>query len=406
MALPTPNLLTSTLALNCSNPSLITPTLNLDPILEKPLVDGGASVLMSRENQHPVPVIVIDTATVADKSLAVACEGNTTPDSDSSFSSTPLTTISANSSPSMYYVCSSSPQTIQENSNTRAATYYYLPSNTKDQRRASIEKLRLGPLTEESVSILVESNGIVRSFLVHIELLCHFSPFFRSIFAKREPKVFTKEVQSLSYANELDFDRSADEKVNEEGKVEVNIKVNIPPTRAHHSFRLPSALGDVKHPEFAAFIDWLYLGTSKLEQIDDPMANQLLIRLWVFAGRLGVPSCQNDCIAAIENNRKRSRTISTSMIGWVYRNTKDYAKNQCGLRNMLIDQCALALDEKSLLEEMQEPGFTEHFPMECLFDIIARMRILLRESGLGAGSLAIDPRSRRYRNDAGEGNIA
>jgi hypothetical protein len=92
------------------------------------------------------------------------------------------------------------------------------------------------------------------------------------------------------------------------------------------------------------------------------------------------------------------------MIGWVYSNTREYGKNNCGLKNLLVDQCALALDEKWLLEGMQQTGFAEQFPTECLFDIIARMRFLLRDSGLGEGSLAISPRSRRYWIEDGEGN--
>jgi hypothetical protein len=380
------------------------PTLNLDSIREKPLPNGETCMLISCENQPPVPRIVVDTALVVDNGLAAACEGNSTPNSDQDISRTPITTISASSSTSAYYNCSSPNQMIEDNLKSTAAAHYYVPANPNTLRQASIDNLRLGPRTEEGVSILVESNGIVRCFLVHTELLCHFSPFFRSIFAKRTPRVFTKEVKSLSYTNELDFDKTEEENVEEEGILEVQIKVNMPTARANNGFRLPSALGDVNHVEFAAFIEWLYLGPDKLEKMEDPIAAQLLIRLWVLAGRLGVPSCQNDCIAAIENIRKRSRTISTSMIGWVYRNTRDYGKNQCGLKNMLVDQCALALDETSLLGEMQEPSFTEHFPMEYLFDIIARMRVLLRDSSLGTGSLIIDPRSRRYQNDAREGN--
>jgi len=377
------------------------PTLEMDQIRDKPLLSGEADLLTSRENQFPLPKIVVDTSMVVNNDPTTACIGNTTPDSNFNLSHTPLTTTAANSSTSVYYTCSSPVQTAQGTANTSAGTYHYISGNAKDLRRVSLDKLRLGPLLEEGVSILVESDGIARSFLVHTKLLCHFSPFFHSIFAKKEPRVFTKDIKSLNYNNELDFDRSADEQVKEEDRIEVKIKVNMPTTTAYHSFRLPNTLGDVKHVEFAAFIDWLYLGYEKLEQMDD---QRVLIRLWVLAGRLGIPSCQNDCISAIEHNRKRSRTISTSMIGWVYANTANYGKNKCGLRNMLIDQCALALDERSLLFEMQEPGFTEYFPKECFLDMVARLRVLLKESSLGAGSMTIDPRSRRYRNATEEGN--
>jgi hypothetical protein len=52
---------------------------------------------------------------------------------------------------------------------------------------------------------------------------------------------------------------------------------------------------------------------------------------------------------------------------------------------------------------MKQRGFAEQFPIECLVDIIARMRVLLKEAGLGI-SLIISPTSRRYWVDGG-GNV-
>jgi len=397
--------LISSLTLDSDNTSQIISVLNLDSIMEKHPTGGVAGVQAPSENQRPIPKIALDTSMLTNKAPAVVCKEAPSPTCQQSFSNAPPTDTNSKPSTSTKYWCNSSTQPMEKSSNSSTSTYYSRPfEDPKDERRVSIEKLQLGPLTEESVNILVESDGIIRNFLVHTELLCHFSPYFRSFFGKREPKVFTAEVQTSKYTNELDFESHDEDKIKDEGRVAIAIKVNIPTAKVQQGFRLPDALGDVKHAVFATFVDWLYLGPGKFEPKDANKANQLLIPLWVLAGRLGISSCQNDCIAAIEDNRKRNRTIATSMIGWVYSNTREYRKNNCGLKNLLVDQCALALDEKWFLEGIQQPGFAEQFPTECLFDIIARMKFLLRDSGLGEGSLAISPRSRRYWIEDGEGN--
>jgi hypothetical protein len=408
-----PEHLISPLALTNDNNTQVILTLNLDSIMEKRAVYDVAGVLTSYGNQRPIPKITTVTSISPGKLLADVCLEVPSPISEEPLSplsredilmAPPTDDDSPTRSTNAYY---SLPPEDHKDKNPGPASIEHFPvaqySNAKDARRASIEHLHLGPLAEEGVNILVESDGIIRSLLVHTELLCHFSPYFRSFFGKREPKVFTKEVRSLNYIDELDFDRNAEVKAKEDGSIKLDIKVKFPTARTQHGFRLDDAIGDVRHNVFATFVDWLYLGPGQFEPKDVTVTNQLLIQLWVFAGRLGIPSCQNDCIAAIEENRKRNRTIATSMLGWIYNNTRDYGKTQCGVKNLLIDQCALALDEKWLLQGMQQPGFAEQFPTECLFDIIIRMRVLLRESGLGEISLVISPTSRRYWIDDGEG---
>ena len=361
--------------------------------MDKHPLQEPAGVLTSYENQRPISKV--DTLMMGKKMLEVAINEVTSPATEG---------FSSPASEKGFSIMITPPA---DSTASGATTYFSLPfEDAQDVRRSSVEQLHLGPLAEEGVNILVESDGIIRSFQVHGELLCHFSPYFRSIFGKRETKTFTRQVESFKYTNELDFGSHANLRAKEHGSVALNIKVNIPVVKSPQGFRLPEALGHVKHDVFATFMDWLYLGRGKFEPKDVTVANQLLIQLWVLAGRLGIPSCQNDCIAAIEQNRKRNRTISTSMLGWIYNNTREYGKTQCGLKNLLIDQCALALDEKWLLEGMEQRGFVEQFPMECLFDIIARMRVLLRNAGLGEGSLVISPTSRRYWIDDGNSEAA
>jgi hypothetical protein len=396
-----PDHLISPLALDSDNRSQIIPVLSLDSVLDKHSIHQMSGMLTSNENQRPITKVAMDTLLMAKKALEAVCE-EVPRVTVKEFLSSTMEEISPPASEEGFSIMITPP--TDDSTPRSTTTDFSLPFEaTKDTRQASIEDLRLGPLAEEGVNILVEQDGVVRSFLVHTELLCHFSPYFRTFFGKREAKVFTKEVESFKYTDELDFDgNTAEYRGKEEGSVALDIKVNIPVARSQNNFRLPDALGDIKHAAFAAFIEWLYLGPAMFGAKEVTVANQLLIRLWVLAGRVGIPSCQNDCIAAIEVNRKLNRTINTSMLWWVYNNTREYGKTQCGLKNLLIDQCALALDEKWLLEGIEQPGFVEQFPLECLFDIIARMRVLLRESSIGEGSPAISPTSRRYWIDDGK----
>lgn len=387
--------------------------LNADSIMDKRVICGMAGVLASYENQRPIRKTSMGASALVGNLPADLClespsssiERSLSPVSQVANSTTPPTDgDSPNSSITTYH--SFSPEASNNMDSRRESVDHPHVGQGVSLRRASIDHLHLGPLAEEGVNILVESDGIIRSFLVHTELLCHFSPYFQTFLGKREPKVFTTEVKTQNYKNELDFGSPASEKAEVEGSIKLDIKVKIPSAGAQHDFRLDNAIGAFGHSVFATFIDWLYLGPGKFEPNDIMEANKLLIQLWVLAGRLGVPSCQNDCIIALEENRKRSRTVATSMLEWIYNNTRDYGRTQCGLKNLLIDQCALTLDENWFLQGMHQPGFSERFPTESLFDIIARMRFLLRESGLGEGSLVISPTSYRYMIDDGERKAA
>lgn len=143
-------------------------------------------------------------------------------------------------------------------------------------------------------------------------------------------------------------------------------------------------LGDVTRGVFAAFVNWLYHGYPGLglfHHLDDHASFDAatLIQLWVFAGRIGVPECQNHCIEGIEWWRMTSNIIQTSMLGWVYEKTKEYDKEECGLRSLLIDQCSWKLDGKWLLGEVEGTKNEEQFPRQALVDLVSRMRVVLNE---------------------------
>ena len=276
------------------------------------------------------------------------------------------------------------------------------PQDPKEQRRHSIESLKLAPIPDDDIRIKVESDGIQQQFTLHRQLLCLFSPYFRKFFEERKTISKSTIVPAFTYVNELDFEQrgeyvQATEK--ELGEVTLNIKVNLPTPTVYHDFNLPKDLGEVKRAVFASFIVWLYRAFpgEEFPPPDVTMETATLIKLWVLAGRLGVPSCQNDCIVAIERRRQKTNVIETAMIRWAYENTRDYPRGTCGLRNLLVDQCAWVLDEGWLLDAVEGRANSDQFPRECLVDIVARLRVLIRLGINGPEPLAdIGQKKSRY----------
>lgn len=135
--------------------------------------------------------------------------------------------------------------------------------------------------------------------------------------------------------------------------------------------------GPVRREVFGAFVDWLYNGYAGFGLNDEPTNNHqvdcgTLIELWVFAGRAGVPACQNACIEGIEMWRQNCSTIHTSALAYVFANTTDYDKNDCGLKQLLVDQCAWMID----MEWIESVG-EDQFPRVAMVAVIRRIRELL-----------------------------
>ena len=108
-----------------------------------------------------------------------------------------------------------------------------------------------------------------------------------------------------------------------------------------------------------------------------------LIQLWVFAGKVGVPACQNDCIEGIEMWRQNSGIVQTEELSWVYENTKEYTLDQCKLKKLLIDQCAWKLDGDWVTSG--ELSTEEQFPRMAMVDMMAQMRHLLTSGAYTLG---------------------
>jgi hypothetical protein len=74
----------------------------------------------------------------------------------------------------------------------------------------------------------------------------------------------------------------------------------------------------------------------------------------------------------MERLPKQNKAIETSMLQFVYDNTKHYSRGMCPLRNLFVDQCAWGLDAGWILSH------EDIFPKECLVDIVAKLRNIVK----------------------------
>ena len=251
-------------------------------------------------------------------------------------------------------------------------------------RRSSSElELTLAPSTcpRSTVNIIVESGGESQLFTLHTDLIRYYSPYFSNIFSRNEAISSKARIRSKMLRREWRWENKSDIETmegngfgDEEGKIEVEVRIKLP--AAMRQIRLNTReVGPVSHPVFAAFVDWLYKGFPGCMMYDA----ETLIQLWVFAGKIGIPELQNDCIENIEFQRTKTNVIQTSALGWVYNNTENY-KEGCKLKKLLIDQCAWKLDGNWIAcDGMDE----ESFPRQALVDMVAKMRLLLDERKTG-----------------------
>jgi hypothetical protein len=124
---------------------------------------------------------------------------------------------------------------------------------------------------------------------------------------------------------------------------------------------------------FATFLDWLYNGYAGFG-LEPPVERKIgaatLIQVWVFAGKIGIPACQNDCVEGIEWWRNSTDMVQVAEVEWLYDNTEEFAPGECKLRKLLIDHCAWQLGGVSEVEES--------FPRAALVDLLGEMKALFR----------------------------
>lgn len=161
-----------------------------------------------------------------------------------------------------------------------------------------------------------------KAFIIHENVICHHSAFFRAAFTGR-----FREAQNLS----LTFTDTSEE-------------------------------------VFGIFVQWLYTQTIQDSKAQLP-SRELLFELWILADKILVPALQNQTIEALNELRITTSIIEISDIRHVYQNTASGSP----LRRLLVDQCAYHLKPDELLD------YSEIFPREFLLDITA---MFLRGRGL------------------------
>jgi hypothetical protein len=103
--------------------------------------------------------------------------------------------------------------------------------------------------------------------------------------------------------------------------------------------------------------------TQRVEDEDSkPPSSRQLIRLWVLADRLLVPTLQNQALLLLDRQRREGFRPTSSSYNFAYENTKDNSP----LR-LYITECAVF--DKQV--EIQNPG---NYPHQMLVDIINATR--------------------------------
>lgn len=163
----------------------------------------------------------------------------------------------------------------------------------------------------------------------------------------------------------------------EDGKIEIPVRVCLP----------GMGMGEVRQFElrderlggqdvFGMFVEWLYNGLDGWDlHAEKGRAEHdigVVAKLWVFAQKLQVQKCMDDCIKCIALLLRASPADGISgilkILAWVYDNTE----KQSELRCFLIDQCARFLDPELVLN-----GGLDRVPRMALLDLVGRLRGLL-----------------------------
>lgn len=185
-------------------------------------------------------------------------------------------------------------------------------------------------------------------FTVHSAILCYYSPFFYNIL--EEGRVTTKaRIGSRMlrcewrWESEVDIARMEEDGLGDkQQKVQVDVRIKFPGDIVHHLVLSKDHVGDVGASAVAAFVDWLYNGSAGFAfdaNAHMKYSSTEIIKLWVFAGNIGVPACQNHCIEGVNLICTQTGSVNTTMIAWVYENTRGM-QSQEKLKRLLLDHCA------------------------------------------------------------------
>lgn len=249
-------------------------------------------------------------------------------------------------------------------------------------------EVNLAPIIDHQSTVnIVFKDGVKEVvFTVHSDLLSYYSPHFHKTL--NGGGVTAKAlIRSKMLRREWRWERNCDIESmegngygDEEGKVQVDVRIKLPGASVRNIDLSTDEVGDIGARSVAAFIDWLYKGFAGFtfdNYAHMKYSSTELIKLWVLAGKLGVPACQNHCIEGIELLRFQTGSINTGMIGWVYGSTKGMRGNE-KLKKLLVDQCAWRLHGPFIMGG----GLGDDFgvPRDAIIHILGRVMLMAQSN--------------------------
>ena len=176
------------------------------------------------------------------------------------------------------------------------------------------------------VTFFIGDGEEAKTFIVHKEFACHYSPVFNAAFNSS----FT-EGQTLTYR-----------------------------------------LEDTTEGAFRLLVQWLYTQKLDLLQLNDESSddetysdstwdenNRGLVELWILADRLCIPQLQNFALESINKISDKLLMVPTGIFNYTYEHTTA----GCQLRRFLVELCARGL--KSWFYSVE----SESFPRDMLIDL-------------------------------------
>jgi hypothetical protein len=124
-------------------------------------------------------------------------------------------------------------------------------------------------------------------------------------------------------------------------------------------------LDDTPHVVFGIFVNWLYMQKIKIDpDCEWSIRCVLLTNVWLLAGRVMVPSLQNEALVLLENARRRDLEFPPSQYQHVYRNTTQDRPLRTCIVKMWSDRTI---------------SNSELYPRELLVDLVNRLGPLKRK---------------------------
>jgi hypothetical protein len=132
---------------------------------------------------------------------------------------------------------------------------------------------------------------------------------------------------------------------------------------------------DTENPKtFERFVSWLY--TRSITDDDDEKATcQLIIDLWLFADRRGIPLLMNEMLDCLKERILTEKTIPTTLLGMTYERTMP----GLALRRMLVHAITTTASERLVADDSRKVLW----PKDALCDMMKKLLKVPRPTGGG-----------------------